>query len=93
MLISMVPPPASMIKTCSPDCEHVKQQTLDDDSTTDLEVSNRLGMGSAKVETCLAFGQKVDAGVSGRGVGDDTRFDCRSSQSCLLWASPSVGMG
>jgi len=50
-------------------------------------------MGSAKAETRFTFGNKVDGSVAGRGIGDNTRFDCSVSQVGLLRASPSVGMG
>ena len=88
----MVPPPASMIRTWSPDCERVKQQTPDDDVVTYLEILNGFGVGGTKVETCLAFGQKVDTEVPGRSVWDNAGFDRGGSQSRLLWASPSVRM-
>ena len=89
----MVPPSASMIKACSPTCEHVKKSALSGGSVTDLEVFACLGLGGAKVKTCFTFGHKVDVGMPSRGVGDNARFDCSGSQPSLLWASPSVGMG
>jgi len=85
----MVPPPASMIKTCSPGCERVKQLTLGRGTVTDLEVFACLGMSSAEVKTCFSFGHKADIGTSR----DDARLDRSGSQLCLLWAAPSVGMG
>ena len=89
----MVPPPASMIKACSPGYKRVKKIALGRDSVTDLQVFTRLGMGSAKAKTCFTLGNKVDGGVAGRGIGDNTGFDCGVSQVSLLRASPSVGMG
>jgi hypothetical protein len=76
----MVPPPASMIKACSPGCERVKKPALGGDNMTDLQVFTRLGVGSAKAETCFTLGNKVDGSVSSRGVGDNARFYCRVSQ-------------
>jgi len=89
----MVPPPASMIKASSPDYEGFKKLALSKDSMTNLEVFTRLGMGSAKAETCFTLGNKVDGSVTNRGVGDDARLDCGGSQLSLLWASPSIGVG
>ena len=89
----MVPPPASMIKTCSPGCEHVKQPAVGEDEVTDPEVFACLSMGSAKVETCFTFSHKVDARTPSRRVRDDARLDCGVSQLRSLWAIPSVGMG
>ena len=85
-----------MIKACSPGYKRIekkKKTTPDGDSVTDLQVFTRLGMGSAKAETCFTLGNKVDGSVAGRGIGDNTRFYCGVSQVGLLWASPSVGMG
>ena len=89
----MVPPPASIIKASSPDYQGIKHLDLSKDSVTNLEVFTRLGMGSAKAETCFTLGNKVDGSVTNRGVGHNARFDCGGSQLSLLWASPSVGMG
>ena len=77
--MSMVPPPASMIKTFSPGYEYKKNPTPGGNRVTDLQVFTRLGMGNTEVETCFAFGHEVDSGAPGRGVGDNTRFDCCGS--------------
>ena len=91
--MSMVPPPASMIKACSPGCGRVRNLALGGDSVTNLQVFTCLGLGSTEAETCFAFGHKVDARMPSGGVGDNARFDRGGSQLRLLWASPSVWMG
>jgi len=84
----MVPPPASTIKTCSPRCERIDKPALGGEGTvTNLQVPTRLGMGDAEVETCFAFGHKMDSGI-----GDNTRSGNGGSQLRLLLATPSVGM-
>ena len=61
--------------------------------TPNLQVSARLSVGSAKVETCLPFCHKVDSGMSLRGVRDDLCSDSGSPELTLLRPAPSIGMG
>ena len=82
-----------MINACSPGCDRVKKTAPGGDSVTDLQVFTRLCMGSAKAETGLTLGNKVDASMISGGIFDKARFDRRGSQLTLLRPLPSIGVG
>ena len=60
---------------------------------TNLEVFTRLGIGNAKVETCLPLSHEADSRIPLLCVRDNARLKRGGSQLRLLRASPPIGMG
>ena len=95
VLMSTVPPPASMTMTVFPSCSKYISDKLGEVSLimTNLYAFYDEVALNTEVQACFPFGDKVDASMPGCSVWDKPSHDRGLAHFALLKTLPAIGVG